>query len=56
MSKDDLEDLETHMRSNNADIVFREITPDSRYVSLYQICQTALKEKFPRVSGWDGED
>ena len=26
-----------------------------RYVSLYQICQTALKEKFPRVEGWEGE-
>ena len=26
-----------------------------RYVSLYQICQTALKEKFPTVEGWEGE-
>ena len=26
-----------------------------RYVSLYQLCQSALKEKFPRVEGWEGE-
>jgi len=55
VSQQELDELIEHMRTNNINIKFTESHNDSRYVSLYQICQSALKEKFPRVSGWDGE-
>lgn len=51
----DIEELEIHMKNCNVNIKLRESGRDSRYVSLYQMCQTALKEKFPRVEGWEGE-
>jgi len=53
--QDDIEELESHMKLSNVNIKIRESERDSRYISLYQICQAALKEKFPRVEGWEGE-
>eukprot|EP00092_Neocalanus_flemingeri_P011127 GFUD01011983.1.p1 GENE.GFUD01011983.1~~GFUD01011983.1.p1 ORF type:complete len:587 (+),score=118.39 GFUD01011983.1:23-1783(+) len=52
VDRDDLEELREHMRDNNIDIVLEEKQEDSRGVSLYQICQSALKERYGRVV-WD---
>ena len=53
VDRDDLEELREHMRDNNIDIVLEEQQEDSRGVSLYQICQSALKERYGRVSWAD---
>jgi len=49
INKVDLDELKEHMQENNADIILEEDHGDSRGVSLYQICQSALKEMYHRV-------
>jgi hypothetical protein len=49
VDSDDLEELREHMRVNNIKIVLEEKQEDSRGVSLYQICQSALKERYQRI-------
>ena len=53
VNKADLEELKYHMKENNIDLVLEEEPEDMRGVSLYQICQTALKEKYKRSEWFD---
>ena len=53
VNKDDLEELKYHMKENNIDLVLQEKPEDMRGISLYQICQTALKEKYKRSEWFD---
>ena len=41
------------MKVNNIDLVLQEKPEDMRRISLYQICQTALKEKYKRSEWFD---
>ena len=47
VNRGDLEELKDHMRDTNIDIMMDERREDKRDVSLYQICQSALKEMYP---------
>jgi hypothetical protein len=49
----ELEDLREHMKERNIDIVMEERREDARDVSLYQICQSALKERYQRAPNFD---
>ena len=53
VDKADLEELKYHMKENNIDLVLEEEPENMRGVSLYQICQTALKEKYKRSEWFD---
>ena len=48
LDRPDLEELKEHMKERNIDIVMEEGREDDRDVSLYQICQSALKERYQR--------
>jgi len=50
VNREDLEELRAHMRDSNIDIELEEKQEDARRVSLYQICQSALKERHRRVN------
>ena len=49
----DLEELRVHMRESNIDILMEEKQEDARGVSLFQICQSALKERYQRAPNFD---
>ena len=53
VNKSDLAELKYHMKESNIDLILQETPEDMRGVSLYQICQTALKEKYKRSEWFD---
>ena len=48
VNKSDLAELKYHMKESNIDLILQEKPEDMRGVSLYQIRQAALKEKYKK--------
>ena len=55
VNKSELAELKYHIKESNINLVLQEKLPDMRGVSLYQICQTALKEKYKQPEGFDND-